>query len=198
MRMPAPAPSERPHLRAAELADTEEQLSDEVERVLRRLGLGWYDFAQYDRYKPWVRKPWHRQYGGWRPGQEALVHVRRPWTVDDERFTVTRLPEWSGRKKWRARNTGKEGPGRPKLALVEFAVLTVRQEIADRMNGYKLEDARLGRRGRVPESARPARAQLAEALVTLDAGGNRRRTVMAAALGVSIDTVDRLIAAEMT
>jgi len=196
--MRKPEPSERPLLRAAELADTEEQLASEVERVLHRLGLSWHDFAQYDRYKPFVRRPWHRQYGGWRPGQEALVHVRRPWISDDENYTVTRLPEWSGRNKWRHRNTGKEGSGRPKLDLGEFAVLTVRQEIADRMNGYKLEDARLGRRGRVPESAKPARAQLATVLVTLDAGGNRRRTVMAAACGVSVDMIDRLITAEMT
>jgi hypothetical protein len=143
-----PAPSDRALFRANELADTQKQLADEAERVLRRLGLSWHEFAQHDRAgRPWIRKPWHRQPGGWRPGQKALVHVRRPWTDDDERYTVTRLPEWSGRKKWRQRNTGKDGPGRPKLGLGEFAVLTVRQEIADRMNGYKIEDARLATRG---------------------------------------------------
>jgi hypothetical protein len=188
----------RAALRALELACTQEQLADEAERVLRGIGLSWHDFAQYDRVKPWVQKPWHRQPGGWRPGQKTLVHVRRPWTYDDERYTVTRLPEWSGRKKWRQRNIGKDGPGRPKLGLGEFAILTVRQEIADRMNGYKIEDARLGRPGRVPRSAHGARAQLGGALVELDASGRRRRIVMAAALSVSVDTIDRLIAAEMT
>jgi hypothetical protein len=190
-----PTPSDRALFRANELADTQKQLADEVERTLRRVGLSWHEFAQHDRAgRPWIRKPWHRQYGGWRPGQKALVHVRRPWTYDDERYTVTRLPEWSGRKKWRHRNTGKDGPGRPSLGLGEFAVLTVRQEIADRMNGYKIEDARLGRPGRVPRSAYGARAQLVGALVELDASG-RRRIVMAAALNVSVDTINRLIAA---
>jgi hypothetical protein len=56
-------PSDRALLRANELADTQKQRADEAERVLRRVGLSWHDFAQYDRCKPWVKKPWHRQYG---------------------------------------------------------------------------------------------------------------------------------------
>jgi hypothetical protein len=80
------AVSDRALLRANELADTQKQLADETERALRRVGLSWHDFAQYDRVKPWVKKPWHRQPGGWRPGQKTLVHVRRPWTYDESHY----------------------------------------------------------------------------------------------------------------
>jgi hypothetical protein len=75
--MPTPMPSDRALLRANELADTQKQRADEAERVLRRVGLSWHDFAQYDRCKPWVKKPWHRQYGRTSIVGEATCLLRK-------------------------------------------------------------------------------------------------------------------------
>jgi hypothetical protein len=83
--------------------------------------------------------------------------------------------------------------GRPKLAVGDFAIATVRQELEQGMNGYPFEPtaASLRRRGPRREGERAARQQLALRIAELvDAG--RRRAVIAAALDVSAATVDAL------